>query len=229
MNNLFVRYGLLLSIAFTSCKSMKNLAAKDNSGSSKKSNSTYSGNPQFLDNISVNPGTQRVSKIESYNSSKSGAVKPFNNKNLEDAAYMQVKYATILDVPVEEVSNQLLFENLDYWWGTRYCMGGSTQSCIDCSAFTQTIMSEVYKTHIPRTAQQQYDSSIHIESYELAEGDLVFFHTSGKGISHVGIYIANNKFAHASVSSGVIISDLNESYWKTRFRGAGRVRSLRGF
>lgn len=229
MKNLFVRYGLLLSIAFAGCKSMKNLAAKDNSGTAKKSKSTYSGNPQFLDNISVNPGSQRVSKIETGSATKSASTKEFNTRNLEDAASMQVKYATILDIPVEQVSNILLFENIDYWWGTKYCLGGSTESCIDCSAFTQTIMSEVYKTHIPRTAQQQYDSSTHIESYELTEGDLVFFHTSGKSISHVGIYIANNKFAHASVSSGVIISDLNESYWKTRFRGAGRVMSLHGF
>ena len=55
---------------------------------------------------------------------------------------MQVKYATILDIPVESVSNMLLFENIDYWWNfTKYCLGGSTESCIDCSAFTQTLMS----------------------------------------------------------------------------------------
>lgn len=223
MNCLFLRYALLMSIVFTSCKSMQHLAAKDNSGSSKKSNTNDGGNPQFLDNISVNPGTQRVSKMESGSPARPASTKSFNTKNLEDAAYMQVKYATILDIPVEDVSNMLLFENIDYWWGTKYCLGGSTESCIDCSAFTQTIMSEVYKTHIPRTAQQQYDSSAHIDSYELTEGDLVFFQTSGRGISHVGVYIANNKFAHASASNGVIISDLNESYWRTRYRGAGRV------
>ncbi|HNP24341.1 MAG TPA: NlpC/P60 family protein [Panacibacter sp.] len=223
MNRLYLRYALLLSVAFTSCKSMQHLAAKDNSGSSKKSNTNNGESPRFLDDISVTPGTQRVSKIEGTSPAKSIPPKPFNTKNLEDAAYMQVKYATILDIPVESVSNMLLFENIDYWWGTKYCLGGSTESCIDCSAFTQTLMSEVYKTHIPRTAQQQYDSSAHIDSYELTEGDLVFFQTSGRGISHVGVYIANNKFAHASVSSGVIISDLNESYWKTKYRGAGRV------
>jgi lipoprotein Spr len=62
-----------------------------------------------------------------------------------------------------------------------------------------------------------------VEKNELGEVDLVFFQTSGKGITHVGIYLTNNKFAHASVSNGVMISDLNDYYWKPRFKGGGRV------
>ena len=58
----------------------------------------------------------------------------------------------------------------------------------------------------------------------MQEGDLVFFQTTGRTISHVGVYLANNKFTHASTSGGVMISDLNEDYWKKRFRAAGRVK-----
>ena len=58
---------------------------------------------------------------------------------------------------------------------------------------------------------------------ELRPGDLVFFNTSGRDISHVGVYLLNNKFVHAATSGGVMISDLNEKYWQPRFRGAGRV------
>ena len=83
----------------------------------------------------------------------------------------------------------------------------------------------MYSANIPRTAAQQYDSSMHIETSELQQGDLVFFQTtSRKEISHVGVYIGNNKFAHASVSNGVMISDLDDAYWKPKYRGAGRVR-----
>ena len=102
-------------------------------------------------------------------------------------------------------------------------MGGSTKNCIDCSAFTQMIMQNVYNINIPRTAQEQYNSSQQINTEDLTEGDLVFFYTSGsRDITHAGIYLLNNKFVHAATSGGVMVSDLNDIYWKPRYRGAGR-------
>lgn len=106
-------------------------------------------------------------------------------------------------------------------------MGGSTDNCIDCSAFVQVMYRDVYQVALPRTAQEQYGVSELIERDELKEGDLVFFHTRGRknSITHVGIYLQNNKFVHASTSNGVSISDLDESYWKPKFRGGGRLKS----
>jgi lipoprotein Spr len=77
---------------------------------------------------------------------------------------------------------------------------------------------------LPRTAQDQYNSCDKVVVEDLKEGDLVFFKTYSRGVSHVGIYIANNKFVHASSSEGVTISDLNDAYWQPRYIGAGRVR-----
>jgi lipoprotein Spr len=57
----------------------------------------------------------------------------------------------------------------------------------------------------------------------LKEGDLVFFNTNGRGVSHVGVYLGNNKFIHSSVSRGVMVSDLFETYYLRRFVGAGRI------
>src|SRR5205085_10927280 len=99
------------------------------------------------------------------------------------------------------------------------------EDCIDCSAFTQTLLHNVYGVEVSRTAHEQYSSSTHINAGDLSEGDLVFF-KSGKTISHVGLYLGNNKFVHASTSFGVMISDLNESYWSKKYAGAGRVRPL---
>jgi lipoprotein Spr len=76
---------------------------------------------------------------------------------------------------------------------------------------------------IPRTARAQYDNSDRIAIEDLQEGDLVFFQTVGRDISHVGIYLTNNKFVHAATSNGVMVSDLNDNYWQPRFKGAGRV------
>ena len=145
------------------------------------------------------------------------------NSNIEKATGLQFKYAILLDALVERLTNIPLLQNMDHWWGTRYCLGGSTLTCIDCSAFTQNIMRDVYKTNIPRTARAQYDNSVRVLSENLQEGDLVFFQTVGTDISHVGIYLTNNKFVHAATSNGVMISDLNDAYWKSRYKGAGRV------
>ena len=118
-----------------------------------------------------------------------------------------------------------LLQQIDHWWGTRYCMGGNDESCIDCSAFTQTMLRNVYGIDVPRTAQEQYDFLKHIQNTDLREGDLVFFE-SGRSITHVGLYIANNKFVHASTSNGVTISDLTDNYWSKKYAGAGRVQPL---
>jgi cell wall-associated NlpC family hydrolase len=138
---------------------------------------------------------------------------------------LQVKYAILLDVVAEKLTNRPLLEVMDKWWGTRYCFGGSTENCIDCSAFTQLVSREVFHLSLPRTAQEQYNTIELIEKDELKEGDLVFFHTRGRksAITHVGVYLTNNKFVHASTSNGVSISDLDESYWKPRFRAGGRM------
>ena len=131
----------------------------------------------------------------------------------------------MLDASVEKLTNVSLLKSINQWWGTRYCMGGSTQNCIDCSSLTQYLLRDVYNVTIPRTAQEQYDSSERINMEDLQEGDLVFFRTTGRGISHVGVYILDNKFVHAATSSGVTVSDLNDTYWKAKYRGAGRVRN----
>ena len=84
-------------------------------------------------------------------------------------------------------------------------------------------MDSVYNITLPRTAKNQYNSSTKVRKQDLKQGDLVFFNTTG-GISHVGVYLGNNKFVHASASSGVMISDLDEAYFKRRYIGAARVK-----
>jgi lipoprotein Spr len=81
----------------------------------------------------------------------------------------------------------------------------------------------VYGIALPRVSRDQYRISRKISTTELQEGDLVFFNTKGSGVSHVGVYLGNNKFMHASVSRGVMVSDLFEPYYLQRFYGAGRI------
>ncbi len=216
-------------VALSSCSSLRKMNSKDVSASKPVVNKIIPKKITFLDNIEVRPGQIITSQHKTSGLSNSPVVfaesKPnATNNNIEKADWLQLKYAIIMDAAVETVNNLDLLRKIDEWWGTKYCMGGSTKNCIDCSAFTNVIMREVYNVALPRTAQEQYNQSEHIALEDLKEGDLVFFHTTGRDISHVGIYIANNKFLQASSSGGVTITDLNDKYWQLRFRGGGRVR-----
>lgn len=145
--------------------------------------------------------------------------------SVELASPLQIKYALLLNTEVEEVRNTRLFQFIDEWYGTRYCMGGTTKNCIDCSAFVQTFFLSLYSVPVPRTARDQYKATTRISTTDLRQGDLLFFNTVG-GISHVGIYLQNNKFVHASTSGGVTISDMFEDYWTRKLVGAGRVERI---
>lgn len=117
-----------------------------------------------------------------------------------------------------------LFSFIDSWYGTPYRFGGTSRKGIDCSAFMMEIFKNVYKYQLPRTSREQYRISNKINNIEdLREGDLVFFKIRTKDISHVGIYLGNGKFAHASSSKGVVISDLSSTYWNKYYVGGGRV------
>jgi len=141
--------------------------------------------------------------------------------NAEKASSLQFKYAQLLNTDVERVQNVPLYQSIDDWYGTPYKYGGSTKNGVDCSAFVQTIFSSAFAISLPRTAREQYNVTHHISRTELQEGDLLFFNTQG-GISHVGIYLQNNKFVHASVN-GVTITDMFEPYYVRHFVAAGRV------
>jgi hypothetical protein len=140
---------------------------------------------------------------------------------LETFLPFQFKYAIMLNERVEKLTNVALYSTIDKWYGTRYRYGGTTTKGIDCSAFMQVLGNYAFGWALPRTAREQYMSSEAISVNDLKEGDLVFFNTRG-GVSHVGMYLQNDKFVHSSSSQGVTISNLSDSYWQARFIGARR-------
>ncbi|MGG1636247.1 C40 family peptidase [Paenibacillus sp. FSL K6-3182] len=106
--------------------------------------------------------------------------------------------------------------------GTPYKWGGTTSKGFDCSGFILHIFNQ-FDVKLPRTSQSQSDTGTEVNKDELRVGDLVFFNTSGKGVSHAGIYIGDGKFAHSSTSKGVTITNLNDSYYAKRYVTARRV------
>jgi cell wall-associated NlpC family hydrolase len=148
----------------------------------------------------------------------------YKKNNDVELSLIQVKYAVLLNTTAEEVKNTKMFEFIDEWYGTPYRLGGTTKKGVDCSAFSQFLFATVYGFSIPRTARDQYKLTDRISRTQLKEGDLLFFNTRG-GISHVGVYLQNNKFVHASTSGGVTISDIFDEYWIKKFVGVGRMKS----
>ncbi|HEY0897379.1 MAG TPA: NlpC/P60 family protein, partial [Sphingobacteriaceae bacterium] len=102
-------------------------------------------------------------------------------------------------------------------------LGGDTKKGIDCSGFAYQLYSKVFNTVIGNNSRNIFSMVNPVSKDELAEGDLVFFKIGSRSITHMGVYIGNNKFAHASSSRGVMISDLDEPYWKRYYYKGGRL------
>ncbi len=118
---------------------------------------------------------------------------------------------------------KILFEVIRYL-DTPYQFGGDGLSGIDCSAFTQNVFGKSIRFTLPRTARDQYKMGTRVTKASLKFGDLIFFDTRRESYpGHVGIYIGENKFVHASSKLGVTISSLQSSYYATRFIGGKRI------
>jgi len=134
------------------------------------------------------------------------------------------KYAEMVETEPEEIKNLPLYRFIDNWYGVKYKYGGTTRKGIDCSAFSQRLYGNVYCLNIKRTSKQQFKKCERLEDLSDAiEGDLVFFRINRVRISHVGVYLANGYFVHATRSKGIMISSLNNKYWQRRYAGCGRL------
>lgn len=142
----------------------------------------------------------------------------------------QKKYAKLLGVDPIELTSKEIYDFIDSWMGTPYSWGGETKEAIDCSAFTQRLFAESYDMYLERMAIKQFKSKLTeaFASYKnLKEGDLLFFGKDQFNITHVGVYLHNNKFVHATSSTvdgiaGVKISDLSHPHWAELLVSAGR-------
>ena len=133
-----------------------------------------------------------------------------------------------LGVSQSKVNNKNLYIVSAQWIGTSYKYGGMSASGVDCSGLTNIIVKKVYGKSLSRSSAGIYSNDVNkIGKSKIKEGDLVFFRTDGKKSStpnHVGIYLNDDKFIHASTSKGVIVSSMSQQYYVTNYIGAGRIK-----
>lgn len=127
-----------------------------------------------------------------------------------------------MDIELED--NHKLYINSAEWIGTPYRMGGKNKRGADCSGLVMQLYRKVYHTRLPRSTANLWEKCKRVSRRNLKEGDLVFFTSpsSRKKVAHVGIYLKEGQFIHASSSQGVIISNLKEKYYKHHWVGGGR-------
>ncbi len=126
----------------------------------------------------------------------------------------------------EDDPNMLLYIEAAKWVGTRYKYSGTGESGVDCSGLTNQIYKAVYKKTLNRSSADiaRYNVT-DIDKSLLEPGDLIFFATLGnaKAITHVGVYLKDNRFIHASSKVGVVVNDLSQDYYRRTFVKCGRV------
>ena len=121
---------------------------------------------------------------------------------------------------------KVLLEVIKYL-DTPYKYGGNGGKGIDCSAFTKQVYENSLSFDLPRSAREQYRVGDEVPKDELKFGDLVFFNTTRRSYpGHVGIYLGENQFVHASRKLGVTVSSLDEAYYSKRYIGARRVETI---
>ncbi|OZT73767.1 C40 family peptidase [Vreelandella boliviensis] len=118
-----------------------------------------------------------------------------------------------LQVPPPTVIREALLAQHQRWAGTPYRIGGTSERGIDCSALVRNVYRDTFNLELPRSTRGQVHEGRSIDRQELQAGDLVFFRPPGR-YNHVGIYVGDGYFLHASTSKGVIISSLDNSYWQ---------------
>src|ERR1700744_4463968 len=155
---------------------------------------------------------------------KTAPAQPAEKPVDEQDGLIKEYFSQIMGFALSTTSNVKLFQFVYDWVGTPYHFGGDSRKGIDCSAFTKELYSNVFNLTIKRNSRDIFSMVSPVKKDELKEGALVFFKIHSRRISHVGVYLGNNKFAHAS-SRGVAINSLDDAYYSRYFYRGGRLLS----
>ncbi|MFA5806676.1 MAG: C40 family peptidase [Melioribacteraceae bacterium] len=137
------------------------------------------------------------------------------------------KYSKKLGVELTGKEDKKFIEAIAGWLGTPYVYGGNSKKGTDCSGFVQTLYKDIYNISLYRAAADLVKNCDLIDKKDIKTGDLIFFKINSNKVSHVGIFLNDGKFVHASSSKGVMVSDLKEKYYTKYFYCGGRIKNLK--
>lgn len=131
-------------------------------------------------------------------------------------------YEKKLGISLDQDIDLDLVREVSGWLGTPYQWAGNTKKGVDCSGFVKQVYQKVYGVNTPRTADGMADIYKKVGRNNLKAGDMVYFKINTARVGHVGIYLQDGYFVHASSSKGVMVNNLSESYYKKYFTKGGR-------
>jgi probable lipoprotein NlpC len=153
----------------------------------------------------------------------SQAIKIDSGTMLTSQADIIHKYSQLLNVPKDSIKNIKLYTLIEQYSATPYKYGGNDPSGVDCSGFSSVIEKQVYGLTIPRSTGEQAKAIQSKNISDLKEGDLVFLKLGGTAINHVGVYLQNGFFVHATSNLGIVLDNLSDPDTQQRFVSAGSV------
>lgn len=189
---------------------------KKKKSSNKKKTSQKSNKIESSDDFAIDFDETDTERVH-YNSNTSS-----NNKTEENTIAI---HSLGIDLP--QSAYKPLIDELEKWLGTPYKYAGNSNKGIDCSGLVHHAFQNVYQVITNRRSSDLYLQCDKISAKDIQFGDLVFFKIGGNQINHVGIYLTDNKFIHASTQSGVIVSHLEEAYYKKYFFAFGRLKLIK--
>ncbi len=221
-----VLLALLFILIFSGCSASSSSRRYNRTSEEKESSPRirYSNNDTTKEKIPKAQDTQIYNDVADTTSEFDEP--PIETKPIDKTAFVKkiekLESFNVALTPREKV----LLEVIKYL-DTPYKYGGSTGNGIDCSAFTLQVYKNSLDVDLPRSAREQYHDGEEISKDDLKFGDLVFFNTQRRSKpGHVGIYLGENQFVHASRKLGVTVSSLDEEYYRKRYMGARRIESI---
>ena len=185
----------------------------------------------IAESVSENPVSEPEKNISESASDNIVNERQENISVSDDIAARQFykRYSKKFGINFDGAENPELIMAVDEWLDTQFKMGGCSKEGIDCSCLVKDIYKNVYGIELDRTTISMFndDALIPVKKEDLQEGDLIFFKIKDDAISHVGIYLKDNHFIHASLSMGVIISNLDGKYYRERFVSGKRLPEKR--